>query len=99
MNKTTLAALAALALGNALAQTPAMPAAERPAIKAGDTWMYRDTKEIGPSGWTQTRDDMTVTRVTSSSVYYTARQWPSASILIASKVPAGTVTFSVPTTV
>ena len=78
MNKTTMAALAALALGGAVqAQTQAqtsVPTAERPATKAGDSWVYRDTKEIGPSGWTQTRDDFTVTRVTSSSIYYTARQ-------------------------
>ena len=74
MNKTTMAALAALALsGAALAQAP-VPTAERPATKAGDSWVYRDTKEIGPSGWTQTRDDFTVTRVTASSIYYTAHQ-------------------------
>src|SRR5947209_87257 len=75
MNKTTMAALAALALcatASAPAQAPA-PTAERPATRAGDSYVYRNTKEIGPTGWTQTRDDLTVTRVTSSSIYYTTR--------------------------
>lgn len=69
MNKTTIAALAALALcGAAQAQAP-----ERPAIKAGDTWTYRNTKETAPSGWTQTRDDYIVTRATATSIYFTVR--------------------------
>jgi hypothetical protein len=67
MNKMSMAALAALALGGtALAQTT-----ERPANKAGDTWTYRTTKEIGPTGWTQTRDEITLTRVTATSLYFT----------------------------
>jgi hypothetical protein len=69
MNKTTMAAMAVMILsGTALAQT-----AERPQTRAGDTWTYRTTKEIGPAGWTQTRDEITVTRVTASSVYFTTR--------------------------
>lgn len=69
MNDTMLAGLAALIFtGAACAQT-----AERPPTRAGDTWTYRTTKEIGPSGWTQTRDEITVTRVTSTSIYFTTR--------------------------
>jgi len=48
--------------------------ADRPATKAGDTWVYRDTNEMGPMGWKQTRDEFTVTRVTPSSIYYAARE-------------------------
>jgi hypothetical protein len=44
-----------------------------PAIKPGDTWTYRVTTEKATSGWSQTRDETTVTRVTSSSVYYTVK--------------------------
>jgi hypothetical protein len=83
MDNKTIAAVAALALSGAvLAQT-----AERPALKAGDSWVYRDTTEIGPSGWKQTRDDLTVTRVTSSSIYYTTR--PSGSSQPARDVVGG----------
>jgi hypothetical protein len=44
-----------------------------PAVKAGDTWTYRTTTEKGPSGWTQTQDETTVTRVTSSTIYYSVK--------------------------
>lgn len=44
-----------------------------PEIKAGDSWTYRVTTEKAASGWSQTRDDTTVTRVTSSSIYYTVK--------------------------
>ena len=56
----------------AAAQTP--PA---PAVKAGDTWTYRTTTEKGPSGWNQSRDELVVSRVTSSSIYYSSK--PSGS--------------------
>ena len=74
MNKTTIAALAALALNGAVQAQTATPSADPPAIKSGDSWIYRDTKETGASGWLQTRDEFTVTRVTSSSIYYTTHQ-------------------------
>jgi hypothetical protein len=48
-----------------------------PAIKAGDTWTYRETTEKGPSGWNQSRDEVTISRVTSSSIYYASK--PSGS--------------------
>jgi hypothetical protein len=44
-----------------------------PIIKAGDTWTYRTTTEKGASGWNQTRDETTVSRVTSSTIYYTVK--------------------------
>ncbi len=76
MNRTPMAALVALALsGAALAQT-----AERPPTKAGDRWTYRITKEMAPSGWTQTRDEITVTRATSTSIYYTTRAADSTQV-------------------
>ena len=48
-----------------------------PTVKAGDTWTYRTTTEKGASGWNQTRDETTVSRVTSSTIYYTVK--PSGS--------------------
>ena len=53
----------------ALAQT-----IESPAIKPGDTWVYRSTIEKGTAGSTQRRNDIVVTRVTSSSIYFTAKE-------------------------
>jgi hypothetical protein len=44
-----------------------------PIVKAGDTWTYKMTTETGASGWNQTRDDTTVSRVTSSTIYYTVK--------------------------
>jgi len=44
-----------------------------PAIKAGDTWTYKTTTEKGTSGWVQSHDETTVSRVTSSSIYYTVK--------------------------
>jgi len=59
----------------AAAAAAQMPPA--PAVKAGDTWTYRTTTEKGPSGWNQSRDELTVSRVTSSSIYYSTK--PSGS--------------------
>lgn len=47
---------------------------ERPNVRQGDTWVYRNTSEKAPSGWTQARNEITVTRVTGSSIYFTVRQ-------------------------
>jgi hypothetical protein len=44
-----------------------------PTVKAGDTWTYKTTTEKGPSGWNQTRDETTVSRVTGSTIYYTVK--------------------------
>ena len=48
-----------------------------PSTKAGDTWVYRNTTEKGASGWNQSRDEVIVTRVTASSIYYSSK--PSGS--------------------
>jgi hypothetical protein len=45
-----------------------------PSVKAGDSWTYRDVTEKGANGWVQTEDQITVSRVTASSIYYSARQ-------------------------
>lgn len=42
---------------------------DRPLVKVGDTWTYRSTTERGPSGWVQTDEEITVTRVTSSAIF------------------------------
>lgn len=47
---------------------------ESPPLKAGDTWVFQYTTEVGPSGWTKTRNELTVTRVTSSSLYLSSKQ-------------------------
>jgi len=60
---------------------------DAPAVKAGDTWTYRVTTEKGSSGWSQTRDEVIVSRVTSSLIYFTSR--PSGSTQPAKEVYAG----------
>jgi len=45
-----------------------------PPVKAGDTWKYRTTTEKGANGWTQTDDEITVSRVTSTSIYFSSKQ-------------------------
>ena len=66
-----------LLLGLTLATTASAESLERPAMKAGDTWVYRETREKGPSGWNQTREELTITRVTGSTIYLAVR--PSGS--------------------
>jgi hypothetical protein len=51
----------------------AAQAIDRPDIRAGDTWVYRTTEEKGTSGWNQTHDELTVTRVTASAIYFTVK--------------------------
>lgn len=40
-----------------------------PTIKSGDSWIYRNTVEKGSGGWNQTEEEITVARVTTSSIY------------------------------
>ncbi len=47
---------------------------EMPAVSTGDAWKYRMTIEKGPGGWTQTQDELTVSRVTSTTIYFSSRQ-------------------------
>lgn len=57
-----------------LCMSAAAQSLDRPAVKQGDTWTYTATAEKGPSGWSQVHNQVTVTRVTSSSIYFTVRQ-------------------------
>ncbi|HWW07849.1 hypothetical protein [Collimonas sp.] len=47
---------------------------DAPSVKAGDSWIYRTTVEKGPTGWGQSRSEVTVSHVTSSSIYYSTKQ-------------------------
>ncbi|KFG93194.1 hypothetical protein GQ56_0132910 [Burkholderia paludis] len=55
--------------GVALAQSIAAPT-----LKPGDTWTYINTVEIGPNGWRQTRDQISVQRATAEHLYVETRQ-------------------------
>jgi len=70
ISRTTACAILA-ATAAAWAAAPEPPGA--PAVHAGDTWTYRLTREKASSGWSQSRDETTVSRVTSSSIYYTVK--------------------------
>ncbi|TES75991.1 hypothetical protein E2P84_15835 [Burkholderia cepacia] len=71
MNKKILTALSLCAAlpGVALAQSIAAPT-----LKPGDTWTYINTVEIGPNGWRQSRDEVTVQRTTPGHIYIETRQ-------------------------
>jgi hypothetical protein len=45
----------------------------RPLIKPGDTWTYRLTTQIRGAPFREERNDLLVTRVTPSSIYYSLR--------------------------
>lgn len=47
---------------------------ELPPVQAGESWKYHTTTERGTSGWSQTDNEITVNRVTGSSLYIAARQ-------------------------
>jgi hypothetical protein len=47
---------------------------ELPDIHAGDTWKYRNTTEKGQNSWIQTDEEVTVSRVTASSIYYSVHK-------------------------
>jgi hypothetical protein len=55
--------------GVALAQSVAAPV-----LKPGDTWTYINTVEAGPNGWHQTRDRISVQRVTAEHIYIETQQ-------------------------
>jgi hypothetical protein len=64
-------------LGVSLAAGAWAQRVDAPAVKSGDTWTYRVTTEKGTSGWNQIHEEVAVSRVTSSSIYYTSK--PSGS--------------------
>jgi hypothetical protein len=47
---------------------------DAPIVKSGDTWTYESTVETGPSGWTKTKNEVTVSRVTGSTIYLSSKQ-------------------------
>ena len=47
---------------------------DAPTVKAGDSWTFQNTREAINSSWKQTHDVITVSRVTSTSIYYTSKQ-------------------------
>jgi hypothetical protein len=49
-----------------------------PAVKPGDTWTYRNTTEKSPTGWSQVLEEITVARVTPTSIYFTTKPPGSA---------------------
>ena len=44
-----------------------------PAYKPGDSWLYQDTVEKGATGWNQTRTEISISRTTATSIYYTSK--------------------------
>lgn len=69
MKKIILSLFATVISVHSLAQSIGQPA-----VKAGDRWTYRVTEEQGTNGWSQTHNEVIVSRVTSSSIYFTAGQ-------------------------
>lgn len=53
---------------------------DAPTLKPGDSWTYRITQERAPNGWVQNREDFTIERVSSSAIYYTAKQSGSTQV-------------------
>jgi hypothetical protein len=73
MTATRSACACCMLLIAAAAHGAASPPVSAPPIKTGDSWTYKNTTEKGPSGWSQSRDETTVERITSSAVYYTVK--------------------------
>lgn len=69
--------LSCFVLGLVLASVAWSAALEVPPVKEGDSWIYRSTTEKGPGGWNQTRDEITVTRVTAARIFLSVK--PSGS--------------------
>jgi hypothetical protein len=65
MKRILLTLTACLMTGYAAAQP-----VETPAIRAGDHWVYRSTSEKGPTGSVSARQEIKVSRVTSSTIFY-----------------------------
>lgn len=58
----------------AFTTTACAQTAEQPKVTAGDSWVYQFTTEKAPNGWVQTRNELTVERATSSTIYLTVKQ-------------------------
>lgn len=57
-------------LGILLSASAAAQTVQAPSVESGDTWTYRATVERGPTGWSQTHDEVAVTRVTHSTIFF-----------------------------
>ena len=68
MNKLVILACSLLVSLPALAD-----AINQPDVKAGDKWTYRITREKGDNGWSQTREDIWVNRVSSTAIYVSSK--------------------------
>jgi len=69
MNRLAIFLLVAALSSFALAQS-----LDAPMVKAGDSWTYESTVEAGPSGWTKTKNEVTASRVTGSTIYLSSKQ-------------------------
>jgi hypothetical protein len=47
---------------------------QAPALKAGDSWVYVDTVESGPQGWSRKNETVTVERIEGDSVLIANKQ-------------------------
>jgi len=69
MKNIVLASLVVAVSLNVSAQT-----IDLPSVKAGDTWTYQQTKEMGTAGWTPTHVEITISHANAASIYYTSKQ-------------------------
>jgi hypothetical protein len=80
MARKLLVSIGALLLAVSLSAPAAAQAIESPSIKPGDSWIYRVTREKGTAGSTQRRNEITVVRTTSSSIYATVKEAGSTQV-------------------
>ena len=64
---STVAAVVLLGQASALALEPATPV-QAPTLKVGDSWIFEDTNEAGPTGFARHREIHTIERVNSDSI-------------------------------
>ncbi|MCU1741919.1 MULTISPECIES: hypothetical protein [Pseudomonas] len=69
MLKTLSAAVLGLMCGSAYAQS-----VDAPSLKAGDSWVYAETVETGPQGFSSKNTLMTVERVSSQTMLVSSKQ-------------------------
>lgn len=67
-------------IGAAFSFGVAAQSIDLPTVKAGDTWTYQETKEVGTAGWTPTHVEVTVSHASASSIYFTAKQSGSTQL-------------------
>ena len=65
--------IASLSLG-VVSMAAAGQSVDLPPVKAGDTWAYQTVVETGTTGWTKTENELTVSRVSATTIYYSVKQ-------------------------